>query len=580
MKRGTIMAKKIFNGGEFLVREISCQDIFTPEDFSDEHKQISNTTEQFVINEIQPINEEIEAKDFGLLVEKLKVCAELGLMMIDAPEEYGGLELDKVTSMLVTEKMAFARNFGLTYMSHTGIGMLPLIYYGTAEQKEHYLGKLISAEMIGAYCLTEPGSGSDALGAKTTATLSMDGTHYVLNGTKQFSTNAGFADLFTIFAKVDKVHFTAFLVERTFAGLGFGPEEKKMGMHGSSTRQVILDNVMVPVQNVLGEVGKGHKIAFNVLNVGRFKLGALCVGQKKYALSEGARYANERKQFNVPISSFGAIREKLADVTAMTFASEAVVYRLAGLIDDRLATLDKEIDNYYISYQKGIEEYATECALTKVFCTELAAKAIDEMLQVHGGYGYIAEYPIEQLYRDERVQRIYEGTNEINRMLIPGILMRKRVNGKSQDPTLGTVATGSFAAEKQLLKGMKRIYLALTDHIERKFGIKAADEQEILLALADVVIQIFALESALLRTEKSSIGIPEKKQELYRAVARICAFRGRQQFVHAAEKCAVFAGFDEMLDSIGTETAYRVSNILAAKRLIADATSQAEKYIF
>ncbi|MFT5699238.1 MAG: alkylation response protein AidB-like acyl-CoA dehydrogenase [Desulforhopalus sp.] len=574
------MAKEIFKGCDFLVKNIDCRDIFTPENFTDEHKQIAETTEQFVTNEIQPINDDIEAKKFDLVLEKMKECASLGLMMIDAPEDYGGLELDKVTSMLVMEKMAFALNFGLTYMAHTGIGMLPLIYYGTTEQKERYLGKLISAEMIGAYCLTEPGSGSDALGAKTSGILSEDGKHYILNGTKQFSTNAGFADLYTIFAKVDKLHFTAFLVERTFAGLGLGQEEKKMGLHGSSTRQVILENVKVPVENVLGDVGKGHKIAFNVLNVGRFKLGALCVGQQKYALSEAARYANERNQFNVPISSFGAIREKLADVTALIFASESVVYRLAGLIDDRLVHLDKGIDNYYIEYQKGIEEYAAECAMVKVFCTESAAKAIDEMLQVHGGYGYMAEYPIEQLYRDERVQRIYEGTNEINRLLIPGLLLRKGISGKSLDLDFENMAPGGFKAERLLLQGMKRIYLTLSDLTVEKFGPKAASEQEILLTLADMVIQIFALESALLRAEKASITVTGNKQELYRAVAIICTFEAKQQFVNAAEKGAAFIDQNALFKTIETKTIYKANGLLAAKRLLADATSQSEKYIF
>ena len=419
------MSNQVFKGGEYLQTQVDCNDVFSPEDFTDEHKQIGDTTEQFVVNEIQPHNAEIENKDFDLVVSKLKECGDLGLLMIDAPEEHGGMELDKVTSMLVAEKFGAAGNFGLAYIAHTGIGMLPLVYYGTDKQKERYLADLMSGEKVAAYCLTEPGSGSDALGAKSTAVLSEDGSHYILNGTKQFITNAGFADLFTIFAKVDKEHFTGFLVERGFEGLELGAEEKKMGLHGSSTRQVIMNNLKVPVENLLGEVGKGHKIAFNVLNVGRFKLGAICVGQKKYALAEGARYTNERKQFNVPVSSFGAVREKLADVTAMTFASESVVYRLAGLIDDRLATLEKGTANYYAEYQKGIEEYAAECAITKVYCSELAAKVIDEMLQVHGGYGFIAEYPIEQLYRDERVQRIYEGTNEVNRLLIPGVFMRK-----------------------------------------------------------------------------------------------------------------------------------------------------------
>jgi alkylation response protein AidB-like acyl-CoA dehydrogenase len=574
------MAQKVYSGGEYLVKNVNCQDVFTPEDFTDEHKQIAETTEHFVLNEILPINKEIESKNFDLVVQKLKECAELGLMMIDAPEQYGGLELDKATSMLVMERMAFARNFGLSYMVHTGIGMLPLVFYGTVLQKDRYLGKLIHAEMIGAYCLTEPGSGSDALGAKTTALLSEDGSHYVLNGTKQFSSNAGFANLFTIFAKVDKVHFTAFLVESTFAGLELGPEERKMGMHGSSTRQIILDNVRVPVENVLGEIGKGHKIAFNVLNIGRFKLGAFCVGQEKYALSEGARYANERQQFNVPISSFGAIQEKLADVTAMTFASEAVVYRLAGLIDDRLAAIDKGIGNYYTEYLKGIEEYAAECAITKVFCSETAAKSIDEMLQVHGGYGYIAEYPIEQLYRDERVQRIYEGTNEINRILIPGLLIRKGIVGKALDLTIETAETGNYALEKHLLQEMKRIYLALTDHIVKVFGTRISGEQEILLALADVAIQIFGLESAVLRAEKSSMAATGTKQEQYRAVVTLCTFTARQHFVNAAEKCAAFIGDSVSLAAMEAVTSYKTNGLLAAKRLIAKATSQAERYIF
>ncbi|MBB5349611.1 acyl-CoA dehydrogenase family protein [Desulfoprunum benzoelyticum] len=573
------MGDRILSGGGYLVQDIDSRDVFTPEDFSDEHRQIAATTEQFVAGEIQPVNAEIEAGNFDLVVEKLRACAALGLMMIDAPEEYGGLELDKATSMLVMERMAFARNFGLSYMVQTGIGMLPLIYYGSADQKERYLGRLITAEMIGAYCLTEPGSGSDALGAKTTATLAADGSHYILNGTKQFSSNAGFADLFTIFAKVDKRHFTAFLVERSAAGLSLGPEEKKMGMHGSSTRQVILDNVRVPVANVLGEVGKGHKIAFNVLNVGRFKLGAFCVGQQKYALAEGARYANERRQFDAPISTFGAIREKLAAVAAMTFASEAVVYRLAGLIDERLATIVRGSDNYYVEYQKGIEEYAVECALAKVFCSEAAAWGIDAMLQVHGGYGYIAEYPIEQLYRDERVQRIYEGTNEINRLLIPGLLFRKGIGGKGLVPTFDTAASGEFAAENQLLQGMKRTWLTLADRIVARFGAKVTDEQEILLAVADVAIQIFALESAVLRAEKAVTAATEQRREEYRAVVILCTFAAKQRFINAVDRCAAFLG-EEPPAAMAAVSAYRLAGLLAAQRLLAAAVSRAERYIF
>ncbi|SDP12532.1 acyl-CoA dehydrogenase family protein [Desulforhopalus singaporensis] len=566
-------------GAGFLSEDIRCQDVFTPEDFSDEHKQIAGTTEQFVTNELQPVNDRLEAGDFELLVAKLRQSAELGLMMIDAPEEYGGMNLDKATSMVVTEKLAWAGNFGLTYMAHTGIGMLPLIYYGTRQQKERYLEKLVSAEYIGAYSLTEPDSGSDALGAKTTATLSEDGKHYILNGTKQFTTNTGFADLFTVFAKVDRKYFTAFLVERNYSGLSFGPEEKKMGLHGSSTRQVILDGVKVPVDNVLGEVGKGHKIAFNVLNIGRFKLGALCVGQEKYGLAEGARYANERKQFGVAISTFGAIKEKLADMTALTFASEAVVYRLAGMIDSRLALLDRDSDDYYADYQKGIEEYAAECALTKVFCTEAAARVIDEMLQVHGGYGYIAEYPIEQMYRDERVQRIYEGTNEINRLLIPTLLMRKLPSQQADDA--GHFEDEElFGKERQLLRTMKRTYLALSGRAAQKFGDTIGGEQEVLLALADMAIQIFALESAVLRAGKASFQASAARQELYRAVIKICAFTGRSSFITGAEKCALFLQDEEIIAFLAAEAPLGPCDLLGAKRLLADAVSREEKYIF
>lgn len=574
------MPKKIFSGGEYLIEDVACDDIFIPEDFTDEHRQIGETTEQFIFNEIWPINEELEAKNFDLLVSNLRKCGDLGLLMIDAPEEYGGLELDKVTSILVCEKFAYAKSFGVSYICHTGIGTLPLIYYGTAAQKERYLGDLMSGEWLAAYCLTEPGSGSDALGAQSTAHLSEDGNHYILNGTKQFITNSGFASLFTVFAKVDKEHFTAFLVERTFDGLELGPEEKKMGMHGTSTRQVIMNNVKVPVENLLGEVGKGHKIAFNVLNTGRFKLGAACTGQIKYALAEGASYANERKQFNTPIANFGAIREKLADVTAMAFASEAAVYRLAGMIDDKLATLDKNDDNYYLEHQKGIEEYAAECAIVKVFCTELAAKAIDDMLQVHGGYGYIAEYAIEQLYRDERAQRIYEGTNEVNRLLIPTTFMRKDLNTRSLSFGPDTAENRQFTKEKNLLQGMKHIYSVLSNSALESYGKMIHTEQEILLTLADMAIQIFGLESAIVRADKARVTATTSKKEQYQAVVKICAFKSHQTYINAAEQCCSFLDHEILFHTIGAATTYNCQGLLPAKRLLADATSQAEKYIF
>jgi len=573
------MSKRIFNSGEYLIKSIACEDVFTPEDFTDEHKQIAETSMQFITHEIWPINDQIEAKDFDLVRANLQKCGELGLMMIDAPEELGGLELDKVTSMVVSESFAYGKSFGLTYMCHTGIGMLPLLYYGTREQKEKYLGNLMSGKWVAAYCLTEPGSGSDALGAKSTAFLAEDGTHYILNGTKQFITNSGFADLYTVFAQVDNKHFTGFLVERRSAGLEIGPEEKKMGNHGTSTCQVIMNNVKVPVENILGEIGKGHKIAFNVLNVGRFKLGAACTGQIKYALAEGARYANERKQFNTVIANFGAIKEKLADVTAMAFASESVVYRLAGMIDDRHAVIAKDTADYYAEYQRGIEEYAAECAIVKVLCTEFAAKSIDTMLQVHGGYGYIAEYAIEQLYRDERVQRIWEGTNEVNRLLIPGTYLRKGLNNNLLSLDTDSGNASYLAIEKKLLAGMKIVYSELIDNTLGIFGEKIAVQQEVLLTLADMAIQIFALESVLLRTEKALNTASDNKAVLYLAVARVSAFTMRQKFIAAAEKCAAFMEL-ETDGSISSRTVYPSSGLLRAKQQLAEATSLAEKYIF
>ena len=564
-------------GGDFMLQETAIQDIFTPEDFTDEHREMARTTERFAIEEIWPVNERIEEKDFDLILEKLRQCADLGLMMIDAPEEYGGLNLDKAASMLVSEKLAWARGFGLACTNHCGIGMLPLIYYGTPEQKERYLKKMVKGEIIGAYCLTEPGSGSDALGARTVATLTEDGKHYLLTGTKQFITNGGLADLYTVFAKIDKKHFTAFLVERNTPGLSLGPEEKKIGLHGSSTCQVILDAAPVPKENLLGEIGKGHKVAFNVLNVGRFKLGAICVGQTKFALAEGSRYANERKQFGTPIGSFGAIREKLADATALAFAAESAVYRLAGLLDAKLSELDRKSADYYTLYQKGIEEFAAECALIKVFCSEAAAQVINDMLQVHGGYGYIAGHAIEQMYRDERINRIFEGTSEINRLLIARRLLR---DVAPSAPAAADAWESSWSGQRQLLAGMKECCRLLGERARQRCGDQLGQEQEILLAFADMVIQIFALESAMLRAAKACQKAGAPKDERYRAVALLCAFTGRQRFLSAAERCANFLAGEDLLPLIVAKTSLAAGDMLAAKRLLAAAALHAEKYIF
>ncbi len=592
------MAERIIKGGEYLVTEVTCDEVFTPEEFTDEHKQIAETTEQFVENEILPHIDEIDAQNFDLVVEGMRKCGELGLLMIDAPEEYGGLELDKVTSMLVGEKIAAAGSFSVAYAAHTGIGTLPIVYYGTESQKEQYLPKLVTGEWLAAYCLTEPGSGSDALGARATATLTDDGQHYILNGTKQFITNGGFAKLFIVFAKVDKEHFTAFLVEKDFEGLVVGVEEKKLGIKGSSTTQIILDNCKVPVENLLGEIGKGHKIAFNVLNVGRFKLGACVTGAAKEAMIVGVKYANERKQFGQSIGEFGAIKEKIADLTADTFAAESLVYRLAGLLDAKLATIEKGIDNYYVEYQKGIEEYAAECAISKVFCSDVLARVVDEVVQIHGGYGFVSEYPAERFYRDERINRIFEGTNEINRLLIPGIILRKSMKGElplqaEAMKAFESLMTPSFeelddtipfAAEKALLKNLKTLFLILAGTAVQKHMTALVNEQEILLAAADMAIQIFAIESAVLRAEKACQSASDNKKALLEAVVKVFAFNATEVAGTAAKKGAYYVEEGDallmILSGVRRFAKYDATGLLQAKRLLAKAACDEEKYLF
>jgi alkylation response protein AidB-like acyl-CoA dehydrogenase len=593
-----IMSEKITKGGEYLVAETLCADIFTPEDFSDEQRQMAATADQFVNAEIMPHVAEIDQQDFSKVIAGIRRAGELGFLMMDAPEEYGGLELDKATGMIVSEKIARSGAFSVAVIAHTGIGSLPLIYYGTDEQKKKYLGKLMSGEWIASYCLTEPGSGSDALGASTSAILSPDGKHYILNGTKQFITNGGFADLYTIFAKIDKQHFTAFLVERTFPGLVVGNEEKKLGIKGSSTVQIILDNCQVPVENLLGEAGKGHKIAFNVLNVGRFKLGACVTGAAKEAMAEGIRYSNIRKQFNTQISHFGAIQEKIANMAADLFASESLVYRMAGQIDDRLATIPKDVPNYYEEYQRGIEEYAAECAIAKVFCSDVLAYVVDEVVQIHGGYGFISEYPAERFYRDERINRIFEGTNEINRMLIPGMILRKAMKGELplqkkamqafeslMNPSFDELDDSVlFAAEKALIKNLKTLFLILAGAGVQKFKDKLVNEQEMLIAAADIAIHIYALESTVLRAEKHFAEATPRRQGLLQAAVKVFAFSACEAAASAARRGAFYIEEGDtltmILSGIRRFGKYDASGLLAAKRLLAQAAVEEERYIF
>ncbi len=590
------MTNKVINkGGEFLLNEAVGVKLFVPEDFSPEQRQIAETTEAFVNNEILPDLERMEEQDFARVVTKLRHCAELGLFLVDIPEAYGGLELDKVTSMLVAEKIGPTGSFAITFSGQTGIGTLPLVYYGTTKQKQKYLGKLTTGEWIAAYCLTEPDCGSDPLSARTTARLSEDGASYYLNGVKQFITNAAFADLFTVFAKIDGQHFSAFLVERSMDGLSIGNEEKKMGLKGTSTAQVVLENVRVPVENLLGEAGRGHKIAFNVLNVGRLKLSATVVGAGKGAFAEAASYAVERKQFGQPLSSFGAIREKLADMVSSLFAAESLLYRVAGLLDARIATLDRAGDDYYERYQKAIEEYAGECAIAKVFCSESLSFVVDEALQIHGGYGYIKDYQVERYYRDARVNRIFEGTNEINRLLIPTLFFRRADNGaldlwdqvksvqsdpcdESYDDAGGSLLLGP---EFSFLANQKKLFLLLLGALGDR-----RKEQELLLTLGDMSIAIYALESSLLRANKvmTNANISERKKALLQAVARVTAFETAAHFHSAAIRCAAYGvqgaelvALQKTIARLGT---YPVVGLLEAKQQLADAATESGVYLF
>ncbi|MBI5904775.1 MAG: acyl-CoA dehydrogenase family protein [Deltaproteobacteria bacterium] len=592
-ERRAATAGRADRGGEFLLTGAAGKRIFTPGDFPPDRRQIAWTAGEFVRKELLPDIDRMERRDFPLVVEKMRKCAALGLFLADVPEEHGGLDLDKATGMLIAETLGPSGSFSITFSGHTGIGTLPLVYYGTEDQKRRYLGRLASGEWIGAYCLTEPDSGSDPLSARATARLSEDGRSYRLTGVKQFITNAAFADLFTVFAKIDGKRFSAFLVERRFPGVAVGPEEEKMGLKGSSTAQVILEDAEVPVENLLGEAGKGHKIAFNVLNIGRLKLAAGVTGMAKGAFASAAAYAGQRRQFGRVIGEFGAIREKLADMTAAIFSCESVVYRVAGLLDSGIAALPRTRSDSMERYMKAIEEYAVECAIAKVHCTEALAYVADEAVQVHGGYGYIRDYPVERVYRDERVHRIFEGTNEINRLLIPTLLIRKSDSGeldlrgeaaeassRAKSGKRGRASgNGAFGGDLRFVDGLKAAFLEILDA-----SWNAKESQEVLLALADMAIGIFAMETVVLRVGKEHAASGGREKDLLAAVAKAAIFTGAGRFHAAASRCCAYALPGETLASrlalLSRRCAYPADGLLAAKRLLAEASTEAGRYVF
>ena len=505
-------------GGSFLVEDRTPAEVFTPEDLSEEHRQMAATAAQFARDEILPALSDIEAKKPGALANAIRKAAEIGFTSVDIPEQYGGLGMDKTTSTVVTDHLAVLASFSTAFGSQIGIGTLPLVWYGTEEQKQRYLPKLATAEWISAYALSESSSGSDAMNIRTRATLSADGKFYILNGEKMWTTNGGIADLFTVFAKIDGDKFSAFLVERTFPGLSVGPEEHKMGIRGSSTCPLILQDCKVPAANLLGEPGKGHYIAFNVLNIGRFKLAVACVGGARHALAHTIRYAKERKAFGKPIAEFGLIQRKISAGAARLYAAESMAYRTVGMIDVSLDQLGDHGNRSPRDIQRRIEEYAIECSILKVYGSEMLTLVADELIATMGGNGYVEDYPAERTYRDARINRIFEGTNEINRLIIAGWLMKRAMKG--QLPLLAAIktlmdevlqpvsfdSTGEdgepLAREAGILAGLKKIALFAAGVASQRFMAALEEQQEIMADLADLIADVYALESSLLRARK------------------------------------------------------------------------------
>ena len=557
----TAIPKSRISGGSFLLEERQPSEVFTPEDFTDQHLLIGQTTEEFAVNEILPNVERIEHKEFQVTRDLLKKAGDLGLSGVEIPEAYGGLEMDKVTAAVIADHIAKYAGFATTWGGHSGIGTLPIVYFGTEEQKQKYLPKLASGEMVGAYALSESTSGSDAMNCRARAELSSDGKHYILNGEKMWITNAGFADLFTVFAKIAGEKFSAFLVERGYPGFSVGAEEHKMGIRGSSTCPIILNDCKVPVENLLGEIGKGHIIAFNILNIGRFKLGAMCVGGARVSLENAIGYAKQRKAFNKVIADFGLIREKIANMATLLFVGESLVYRTVGMMDAALSEVDKSSADALKETRKAIEEYAVECSIIKVWGSEMIDYVVDETMQIYAGYGFVEEYPAERAYRDARINRIFEGTNEINRLIITGFLLKRAMSGqlplmpaikKLMDevlsgPSLGDEMDGPLAEERKLVTQAKKLGLFTAGAATQKYMQAIQDQQEVMGAIADMTIETYAMESAVLRAQKLVEAKGEKGSEMALAMTRVYLTQAMEKVEASAKRIIAAVAEGDML---------------------------------
>jgi alkylation response protein AidB-like acyl-CoA dehydrogenase len=585
-------------GGSFLLETAAATDVFTPADLTDDQKLIGQTAEEFVTKEVMPFVKDLENKKPGLMAELVRKGGEVGLMGGGVPEQYGGAGLDKIATTVLTEKLSIYGGFAVTHGAHAGIGTLPIVYFGTEEQKKKYLPKLATAETIGAYCLSEPQAGSDAQNSLTRAELNKEGTHYILNGQKMWITNGGFADIYVVFAKIDGEKFTAFIVERTFPGFKPGNEEHKMGIHGSSTTPIFLENCKVPKENVLHEIGRGHIVAFNILNAGRFTLGASAVGGSKHVLMTASKYTKERKAFGKQIGEFGMMKEKLAEMAIQIFAVESMVYRSAGNIEAAMSAASASGGDKIQSTMKVLEEYAIESSIAKVYGSEMLDYVVDEGVQIFGGYGFHEDYPVCRAYRDSRINRIFEGTNEINRMLIIQMLMKRAMGGqlalipaamKLADeilagPSFEEAPEGVLADEARVVANAKKMFLQAAGGAVQKFREKLAEEQELIGALSNIVMETYAMESCLLRAQKAAASKGEAASSVMMDAARVFIADAAERVDHEAKRA--IAGVHEG-DMLTTQMAVlkrfgkrAAVDTIAARRRVAAAVQAQDRYPF